>query len=105
MGVATQDPELRKKFAGKSEYLVNFFRFLAEETREIMASLGFRTFDELVGRSDLLVQLPSEHPKAKTVDLSKLLYRPDAMGNLVHCVRSQVHKIDDVLDRERNNFV
>jgi glutamate synthase (NADPH/NADH) large chain len=56
MGVATQDPELRKRFTGKSEHLVNFFRFLAQEVREIMAELGFRYFDELVGQSDLLVQ-------------------------------------------------
>jgi glutamate synthase (NADPH/NADH) large chain len=104
MGVATQDPELRKKFAGKSEHLVTFFRFLAQETREIMASLGFKTFDELVGRSDLLVQVKSEHVKAKTVDLSRILYRakgPEGIpgGDATHCVQKQVHKIDEVMDR------
>jgi glutamate synthase (NADPH/NADH) large chain len=104
MGVATQDPELRKKFAGRSEHLINFFRFLAQETREIMASLGFRTFDELIGRSDLLVQTKSEHPKAKTVDLSRILHRMQGPadipgGEATHCVQRQVHKLDDVMDR------
>jgi len=99
MGVATQDPELRRKFAGKSEHLVNFFRFLAEETREYMAQLGFRKFDDLVGRADLLAQAKSEHPKAKTVDLSRILHKADSGGEPVHCVQTQVHKIDEVLDR------
>ena len=104
MGVATQDPELRKKFAGKSDHLVTFFRFLAQETREVMASLGFRTFDELIGRSDLLVQLKSEKPKARKVDLSRILYLAEGPagipgGDATHCVQTQVHKIADVLDR------
>ncbi|MFA6505605.1 MAG: glutamate synthase large subunit [Treponemataceae bacterium] len=99
MGVATQDPELRKKFTGKSEHLVTFFRFLAEETREYMAQLGFKNFDDLIGRSDLLVQAKSEHSKAKTVDLSRLLYKVDSGKEPLHCVQSQMHKIDDVLDR------
>ncbi len=105
MGVATQDPELRKKFAGRSEHLVTFFRFLAQETREIMATLGFRNFDELIGRSDLLVQLKSDKPKARTVDLSRILYRAEGPagipgGDATHCVQTQVHKIQDVLDRQ-----
>ncbi|MDR2521565.1 MAG: glutamate synthase subunit alpha, partial [Spirochaetaceae bacterium] len=73
MGVATQDPELRRRFAGKSEHLITFFRFLAEEVREIMAGLGIRTFNDLVGRSDLLVQRPSPEQKSAGVDLLSVI--------------------------------
>jgi glutamate synthase (NADPH/NADH) large chain len=105
MGVATQDPELRRRFAGKREYLINFFRFIAQETREIMASLGFRSFDELVGRSDLLIQRKSPRLKSAGVDLSPLLHRargPEDIpgGGETHCVQDQIHKIDHVLDRQ-----
>jgi glutamate synthase (NADPH/NADH) large chain len=104
MGVATQDPELRKRFAGKSEYLVNFFRFLAMEVREIMAELGFKKFEELIGRTDLLIQKKSPKAKSAGIDLSALLRReegPDyiAGGQALHCVADQIHKIKDVLDR------
>jgi glutamate synthase (NADPH/NADH) large chain len=104
MGVATQDPELRRRFSGKSEYLVNFFRFLAQETREIMASLGFKTFNELVGRSDLLVPRKSEKAKSAGLDLSRLLHReegPDYVpgGRARYCCQDQIHKIEKVLDR------
>ncbi|MDR2629380.1 MAG: glutamate synthase large subunit, partial [Spirochaetaceae bacterium] len=103
MGVATQDPELRRRFAGKSEDLVHFFRFLAMETREIMASLGFRKFDDMVGRTDLLVQKQSLKRKSAGVDLSALLYReqgPDIPGGkALHCETDQIHKIRNVLDR------
>ncbi|MDR1505910.1 MAG: glutamate synthase large subunit [Treponema sp.] len=103
MGVATQDPELRSRFAGKSEYLVNFFRFLAMETREIMAELGFKKFDDMVGRSDLLIQKKSPKQKSAGVDLSALLYReegPDISGGkALHCETEQIHKIKHVLDR------
>jgi glutamate synthase (NADPH/NADH) large chain len=105
MGVATQDPELRRRFSGKTEYLINFFRFIAEETREIMASLGFRRFDELIGRADLLIQRKSEKPKSAGVDLSGLLYKSEGPkdipgGGETHCVQDQIHKIQDVLDRK-----
>ncbi|MDR1596509.1 MAG: glutamate synthase large subunit, partial [Treponema sp.] len=104
MGVATQDPELRKRFTGKSEYLINFFRFIAEEVREIMASLGFRKFDELVGRSDLLVERKSGKAKSAGVDLSAILYRSEGPsfipgGQARCCVEDQVHKISTVLDQ------
>ena len=71
VGVATQNEELRKRFVGKYEYLVNFFTFLAEETREHLAQLGFKTLDEAVGRADLLErkQLP-DYPKTEIIDLS-----------------------------------
>jgi glutamate synthase (NADPH/NADH) large chain len=105
MGVATQDPNLRRRFSGKSEYLLNFFRFLARQTREIMASLGFRTFDELVGRPDFLVQRKNEKAKSAGVDLRNLLHREEGPGNIpggkeIRCVEDQIHKINRVLDRE-----
>jgi glutamate synthase (NADPH/NADH) large chain len=104
MGVATQDPGLRQRFTGKAEYLVNFFRFLAEEVREIMASLGFRYFDDLIGRTDLLAERKSPMPKSAGVDLSEILYKaegPDGIpgGKELRCVSDQIHKIRDVLDR------
>jgi glutamate synthase (NADPH/NADH) large chain len=105
MGVATQDPELRKRFTGKSEYLVSFFRFLARETREIMASLGFRRFDELVGRCEYLAARRSGKPKVSGVDLSRILCKIEGPagipgGDALRCVQQQAHKIDKVLDRE-----
>ena len=78
VGIATQDPELIKKFAGKPEHVINYFFFVAEEVRECMAQLGFRTFDEMVGRADLLdMRRGIEHWKAKGLDFSRLFYRPD----------------------------
>jgi glutamate synthase (NADPH/NADH) large chain len=105
MGVATQDPELRARFSGKSEHLVNFFRFLAQEVREIMASLGFKHFDDLVGRPDFLVKRPSGKPKSAAVDLSDLLHKAEGPafipgGAARHCVEAQIHKIGAVLDRQ-----
>jgi glutamate synthase (NADPH/NADH) large chain len=111
MGVATQDSELRKRFTGKSEHLVNFFRFLAMETREIMAGLGFRKFDDMTGRADLLVQRKKPASgstslaaaKSASIDLSAVLYKekgPDIPGgNALYCQSEQVHKIKNVLDR------
>ncbi|MDR0557217.1 MAG: glutamate synthase large subunit [Treponema sp.] len=104
MGVATQDPELRKRFIGKKEHLVNYFQFLAEEVREIMASLGIRSFNLLIGRTDLLRRRASGKPKSADVDLSRILekavgpaYMPG--GDATYCTQAQVHKIDNVLDR------
>ncbi len=78
VGIATQDPELRKRFQGQPEHVVNFFFFVAEELRGIMASLGVRTVDELIGRSDLLVaDRAVEHWKARGVDLTHVLHRPE----------------------------
>ena len=74
MGIATQNPELRKRFKGKPEYVVNFMKFIAEELREYMAKLGVRTVDELVGRTDLLKRKDDiEYSRAKEVDLSRIL--------------------------------
>ncbi|HYQ98492.1 MAG TPA: glutamate synthase-related protein, partial [Casimicrobiaceae bacterium] len=77
VGVATQDPELRRKFAGKPEHVVNYFFFVAEEARELMAKLGIRRFDQLIGRADLLeMRRGIEHWKAKGLDFSRVFYQP-----------------------------
>ena len=78
VGIATQDPELRKKFAGSPEHVVNYFFFVAEEVREIMAKLGLRRFNDLIGRSDLLDMRPGiQHWKARGLDFSRVFYQPD----------------------------
>lgn len=102
VGVATQDPELRKRFIGNSQYLINYFRFIAMEVREMMADMGFTKFDDLVGRSDLLEQRKDiEHWKARNINLSQVLYRPgEASEYATHCTSSQIHKIDHLLDHE-----
>ena len=101
VGVATQNPVLRKKFNGMPEHVVNFFTFLAEETREHLASLGVRSIDELVGRTDLLETNDAiRHWKSKGLDYAKLLTKPVAApGVQTRCVIKQDHGIDDVLDR------
>jgi len=100
VGIATQDPVLRKRYEGKPEHVVNFMQFVAEELREIMAELGFRTVDEMVGRVDMLEPRAAvEHWKAKGVDLSQILYKPDAPPTVaMHCVESQDHGLDKALD-------
>ena len=100
VGVATQDPELRKRFRGRPEHLVNYFTFMAREVREIMASLGIRHFNDLIGRTDLLKAREHDHWKAGTLDLAPLLHRPvQAETNACYCVTPQKHKIDRVPDR------
>lgn len=76
-GIATQDPELRALFHGKPEHLVNYFHFVAEEVRELMASLGFRRFDDMIGRADCLVQRADAGGKASKIDCSRVLYEPE----------------------------
>ncbi len=100
VGVATHDPELRKRFTGRPEHLIRYFTFMVQEVREIMAQLGIRKFNDLIGRTDLLEQRKVDHWKAGTVDLSAILYQPPEARTLpTYCVESQIHKIDDVLDR------
>jgi glutamate synthase domain-containing protein 2/glutamate synthase domain-containing protein 1/glutamate synthase domain-containing protein 3 len=102
VGIATQDPELRKKFAGKPEHVINFMFFLAEEVREIMAQLGFRKLDEMIGRSELLeFSDVSGHWKARNIDLSPILYRPD-MGSDVAIRKSEAqdHALRNALDNQ-----
>ncbi len=100
VGVATQDPELRKKFDGKPEYVVNFFTFIAEEVREIMASMGVRKFEDMVGRVDMLDTRDTvDHWKAKGVDLTKILHRPDVpKGVSIRHSTTQDHGLDKALD-------
>ncbi|HEY5142902.1 MAG TPA: glutamate synthase large subunit [Solirubrobacteraceae bacterium] len=100
VGIATQDPELRKRFKGRPEHVVNFFFFVAEELREIMASLGIRTLDELIGRSDLLVADDAiEHWKARGVDLTHILHRPDVPeGTALRRIQPPPGVLDDALD-------
>ncbi len=102
VGVATQNPDLRARFTGKAEHVVNFFMFVAEEVREIMAQLGFRTMDEMIGRSDLLDMKPAvEHYKARGLDFSKIFYRPEMGPEVaVRRVAEQDHGIDQALDQE-----
>ena len=101
VGVATQNPELRKKFAGQPEFVENFFRYIAEEMREYMAELGVRSIDELIGRVDLLDVEPAvEHWKAQGLDLSRILYRPEVGDDVaIRQVREQDHGLDETLDR------
>lgn len=100
MGIATQDPELRKNFRGKPEHIINFFTYLAMEVRELMAELGFRTINEMVGRVDKLeVNRSIDHWKAKHLDLSAILYRPDVPNRIKpYCVISQDHGLNKSID-------
>jgi glutamate synthase (NADPH/NADH) large chain len=100
VGVATQNPELRKKFAGKPEHVVNFMMFIAEELREIMAQLGFRTVLEMVGHVELLdMKKAIAHYKAKGLDFSKIFHKPvPKNGSPLYCVLAQDHGIDKALD-------
>jgi glutamate synthase (NADPH/NADH) large chain len=102
VGVATQDPELRKRFTGQPEHVINYFFFVAEEVRELMASLGVRRLDELTGRADLLdVRHAVEHWKARGLEFSRLFFRPEMPANVAirHC-EAQDHGIAHVLDRK-----
>ncbi len=100
VGIATQDPQLRQKFAGQPEHVVNYFILLAEELRELMASLGFRTINEMVGRVDALqARTTVEHPKAKHLDLSCLLTLPSVPESFPRrCVETQDHGLEKSLD-------
>src|SRR5436305_6940699 len=101
VGVATQNPKLREKFAGRAEHVVNFFKFVAQEVRELMAQLGFRTFDEMIGRSDLLdTKRAIHHYKSKGLDFSKIFYRPPVGPDVaVRRVTEQDHGLDKALDQ------
>jgi len=102
VGIATQDPVLRAKFKGKPEHVINYFFFVAEEVREYMAALGFRTFDEMIGQSDVLDKEQAiRHWKARGLDFSKLFYKPevDSSVAIYHC-EPQNHGLENVLDRK-----
>ena len=105
VGVATQNEDLRKRFMGKADYLVNFFTFLAQEIREYLAEIGVKTFDEIVGRNDLLtIKEGIKVSKTNHLDFSKLLYHPaECSTNAIINVTQQEHDIKNVLDRELIN--
>jgi glutamate synthase (NADPH) large chain len=100
VGIATQDPKLRQRFAGKPEHVVNFMMFVAEDLREVMATLGFRTVDEMVGRVDRLDARDAvDHWKANGIDLTAILHQPDAgSGVATRCVQAQDHGLENALD-------
>jgi len=102
VGIATQDPELRKKFQGQPEHVINFFFYLAEQVRQYMAEMGFRTVDEMVGRVDMLdVQPAVDHWKARGIDLSTILYNPPVPGRVARrCVQAQNHGLEQALDHQ-----
>jgi glutamate synthase (NADPH/NADH) large chain len=102
VGVATQDPVLRKRFVGQPEHVINFFFFVAEEVRERMAAMGYRRFDEMIGQMQMLDRAEAiEHWKAKGLDFSKLFHKPKAAPGVgVYRSEPQDHGIDHVLDRQ-----
>lgn len=102
VGIATQDPELRKKFHGEAEFLVNFMRFIAQDVREMMADLGFRTINEMVGQTSRLIQIDKSetHWKTKDLDLSTILYQPNNLDNEGrYNQKSQNHNLECSLDQ------
>jgi glutamate synthase domain-containing protein 2/glutamate synthase domain-containing protein 1/glutamate synthase domain-containing protein 3 len=102
VGIATQDPALRKQFQGQPEHVINFFFFLAEQVRQYMAELGFRSFDEMVGRVDLLDVEPAvDHWKARGLDLSAILYSPPMPSRVARrCMQAQDHGLEEALDHK-----
>ena len=102
VGVATQDPELRKKFSGKPEHVVNYFFFIAEEVRQIMAQLGIKKFDDMIGRADLLdMRQGIEHWKASGLDFSRLLAVPQVSADVPRFhVEDQDHGLEKALDQK-----
>ena len=103
VGIATQDPELRKKFKGSPDHVVNYLFMVAEEARELMASLGFRSINEMVGRVDVLETAQAiDHWKAQGIDLTLLLTpaQPPHPGVEVYCTKAQDHNLDEILDRK-----
>ncbi|MEC9361319.1 MAG: glutamate synthase large subunit [SAR324 cluster bacterium] len=102
VGIATQNPELRKKFQGQPEHVINYFFFVAEELRKIMAELGFRKIDEMIGRTDMLKQRSDiKHWKARKVDLSALLYQVSVgEDDTRYCTQEQDHGLEKQLDHQ-----
>ncbi|SDG74970.1 glutamate synthase large subunit [Pelagibacterium luteolum] len=102
VGIATQDPVLRKRFKGTPEHVINYFFFVAEELRQLLASLGAKTVNDVIGRSDLLTQKKLDgHWKAKGLDFTKLFYKPEPIGgDAIHHTELQNHHLEAVLDRK-----
>src|SRR5205809_4418132 len=97
VGIATQDPILRERFDGQPEQVINYFFFVAQEVRELMAQLGLRTFDEMVGRVDLLETRGAvDHWKARGLDISRLLYVPDVPPTVaIRRIQEQDHGLEE----------
>lgn len=106
VGVATQDEKLRSRFIGRSEYLVNYFKFIAQEVREHLAAMGARSLDEVIGRVELLEKRTWDtNEKTKKIDISKILYRPTACDHhAIRKVKEQIHAIDHLKDRSLIRF-
>jgi glutamate synthase (NADPH/NADH) large chain len=103
VGVATQDPVLRKRFVGQPEHVINYFFFVAEEVRELMATMGYRRFDEMIGQMQMLDKEKAlAHWKAKGLDFSKLFFKPAGEGDVIRHSRAQDHGLEKVLD---NRFI
>jgi len=102
VGVATQNPVLREKYSGKAEYIVNFFTYIAEEVRELLAALGFRSIEEAVGHAELLdTRQAVDHWKAAGLDLSPIFHVPELPeGAARHCITTQDHALDVALDQQ-----
>ncbi|HEU5401161.1 MAG TPA: glutamate synthase large subunit, partial [Terriglobales bacterium] len=102
VGIATQDPILRKRFQGQPEHVINFFFFLAEQVRRYIAELGFRNFDDMVGRVDMLdARSAADHWKARGLDFSSILYAPPVPSRVARrCVKAQEHGLEQALDHE-----
>ena len=100
LGVTTQNPELRRHFMGKYEYIVNYFSLLAQEVREYLAEMGYTKLNDIVGHTELIVQKPREkESKSSTLDFGRLLSREAGTGSLYHTI-GQKHELEDVLDRQ-----
>src|SRR6202158_6820 len=102
VGIATQDPVLRKRFQGQPEHVINFFFFLAEQVRQYMAELGFRRMDDMIGRVDMLdVQPAVNHWKGRGLDLSAILHNPEVPSRVARrCIQAQDHGLEQALDHQ-----
>jgi glutamate synthase domain-containing protein 2/glutamate synthase domain-containing protein 1/glutamate synthase domain-containing protein 3 len=100
VGIATQNPELRRKFEGTPEHVINYFFFVAQEVRELMAQMGFRTMDEMIGRVDMIEMREAvEHWKARGLDFESILYNPEVPSRIARrCVTAQDHGLNEILD-------
>ena len=100
VGVCTQDDELRKKFTGTPDKVVNLFSFIAEEVREILASLGFKSLNEVIGRTDLLRQVSKGSPNLDDLDLNPLFVQADTCKNKKYCQKPIIKEVPDTLDQK-----
>ncbi|WEX10355.1 glutamate synthase large subunit [Chelativorans sp. AA-79] len=101
VGVATQDPVLRKRFKGTPEHVINYFFYVAEEVRQLLAEMGYRKLDDIIGQSDLLEKRALiEHWKAKGLDFSRVFFKPEAPREAIRWTERQKHPIEDILDRK-----